>query len=173
MITVIISTNRNNSYTSKVARTYLELLKQKTEDCQLLDLAQLPKDVAFSETYGQRSEAFAETFEKTMSESDKFVFVMPEYNGGFPGILKLFIDAIPPKHLHGKKAGLIGCASGHAGALRPMDQFTNVLNYLRVDVIADKPKLSKIEDAFSPSGDMVNQRYLDQLERHSERMVSF
>ena len=29
-----------------------------------------------------------------MSQSEKFVFIVPEYNGSFPGVLKTFIDGL-------------------------------------------------------------------------------
>ena len=49
------------------------------------------------------------------------------------------------KDFNHKKAALVGVSSGHAGALRPLDQFTSVLHYLQVEVYSGKPKLSSIE----------------------------
>ena len=74
-----------------------------------------------------------------------YIFVVPDYNGGFPGVLKSFIDASDPKMWANKKAALVGVSSGRAGALRGMDQLTNVLNYLHVDVFHNKPPMSKID----------------------------
>jgi NAD(P)H-dependent FMN reductase len=172
MISIISSTNRSNSYTRRVVDTYALFLERQGVEFQVVDLSELPRDVAFGETYGARSESFSKEFESKIAASEKFVFVMPEYNGGFPGILKLFVDAIPPKLFHGKKAGLVGCASGHAGALRPVDQFTNILNYLRVDVMANKPKLSGIDKAYE-GDNMIDQMYLGKLEKHAEDIVRF
>ncbi len=45
----------------------------------------------------------------------------------------------------GKKAGLIGVASGHAGALRPLDHFTHILHHLKMEVLSSKPKLSNVD----------------------------
>jgi len=173
MITVISSTNRLGSNTYKIAKVYCEILGNQGADHQLMDLCQLPRDIAFSELYGSRSTFFQQEFTSIVEKSEKFVFVIPEYNGGFPGILKLFIDALPPKVWHDKKAGLVGLASGLNGALRPMDQFSNVLNYLKVDVISDKPKLSKIDDALDEQGNVINETYFRLLELHAEKMIGF
>lgn len=173
MISVISSTNREGSYTRKIAMIYLDLLKEYEVECQLIDLLELPKDVAFAELYGNRSDAFKSGFQDKVEKTDKFVFVLPEYNGGFPGVLKLFVDAIPPKFLHGKKAGLVGVSSGAAGALRPMDQFSNILNYLRMDVIAEKPKLSAIDKALNGEDEIVNKRYSESLKKHVQKMIDF
>ena len=166
MITVISSTNRLGSNTLKVAKAYLEILENQGAECQLMDLCGLPRDIAFSELYGQRSDSFQQNFISLVEKSEKYVFVIPEYNGGFPGILKLFIDAIPPKSWNNKKAGLVGLSNGAAGALRAMDQFSNVLNYLKVNVYHFKPKFSKIEEMLDAEGKFISPEPLELLRTH-------
>ena len=83
-----------------------------------------------------------------MLAADKFWFVFPEYNGGIPGMLKLFLDAISVRAykatFHGKKACLTGISTGRAGNLRGLDQLTNILNYLQVIVHPNKVPISSI-----------------------------
>jgi NAD(P)H-dependent FMN reductase len=171
MISIISGTNRAGSNSLKVAKAYAQILDSEGTENQILDLNTMPHTFAFSELYGERSEAFASTVEKYITSVDKFVFVIPEYNGGFPGFLKLFIDAVPPTSFHNKLAGLVGLSSGHTGALRPVDQFTNVLNYLKVDVIALKPKLSGIETLLSEEGELVDERSVFALKAHASRLL--
>lgn len=149
----------------------MEMLEAQGAEVELIDLASLPADIAFAELYGERTQKYKVDFIDKVEKAQKLVFVMAEYNGGFPGILKLFIDSLPPSVLHHKKAGLIGLSSGHTGALRPMDQFSNVLNYLQVDVISDKPKLSYIEDMIDASGNVTDARCIAELRAHAGRMV--
>jgi NAD(P)H-dependent FMN reductase len=156
-----------------VAKAYLEILGNQEAEAQLLDLADLPREIAFSECFGERTDSFQQNFIRLVEKSEKFIFIIPEYNGGFPGILKLFLDAIPPKAFHYKKAALVGISSGSAGALRPMDQFSNVLNYLKVNVLSDKPKLSAIEEALGKDGELVNELYLKRLTLQAEHFMDF
>ena len=171
MICIVSGTNRKESNTLKVANCYMDILEDQGAEVRLLDLATLPETVAFTELYGERSAGYTQEFVSAVNQATKFVFVIPEYNGGFPGILKLFIDSLPPTMLHGKKAGLIGLSSGQTGGLRPMDQFTNILNYLRVDVISNKPKLSLIEAMIDEEGKVHDQRCLGLLKEHATRMM--
>ncbi len=173
MICIVSGTNRKGSNTLKVAQCYMDILEAQGAEVVLIDLTELPENVAFAELYGERSEGYTVEFVQKVEKATKFVFVMAEYNGGFPGILKLFIDSLPPSVMHKKKAGLIGLSSGHSGALRPMDQFSNVLNYLQVDVISNKPKLSNIEKMISPDGKIHDIRCLNMLKEHAERMIKF
>lgn len=172
MISIVCGTNRKDSFSMKIVSNYKEILDSQGAEAQVIDLADLPRDIAFSEVFGERTEAYEQDFIQKVEKSSKFVFVIPEYNGGFPGVLKLFIDSVPPRFFHHKKAGLIGLSSGRAGAARAMDQFGNVLNYLQVDVIAQKPKFSGIEDAMSDDGVMEDEGYLAQMKSHAQKMIS-
>ncbi len=154
MITVISSTNRKNSETLKIAQHYYEQLSAKTaEEVLLLDLCDLPNDFLHNDMFekGQQSSALREMQEKYMIPADKFVFVMPEYNGSIPGILKLFIDACSVYKMKetfkrgDKKALLVGVASGRAGNLRGMIHMTGMLNYLNITVHPNQLPISKVE----------------------------
>lgn len=172
MITLISGTNRPNNNTRKVVSILERLYREKGVETQVLDLCTLPRDVAFSEVYGNRSDAFAEILVKYVASVDKFVFVVPEYNGGFPGIVKLFLDAAEPKMWYGKKAAIAGLSAGRSGNLRGMDHLTGVLNYLQVNVHHFKPGLSRLyaED----KGDLVLSADYDVLlNRHVELFADF
>ncbi|MFA5245106.1 MAG: NAD(P)H-dependent oxidoreductase, partial [Pedobacter sp.] len=104
MITIISATNREESNTLKLARYYQKQLKAKGFESELLSLCDLPHDLLFSDLYGKRSEAF-KIIQNKISATSKFLFIIPEYNGSFPGILKVFVDACTfPESFFGKKA---------------------------------------------------------------------
>ncbi len=171
-IAVIVGTHRPNSNSELVAHHYVEELKRLGVNYSLLALKDLPSDFLFTEMFGKRTATFESLIEKHIIPANKFVFIIPEYNGSFPGILKSFIDCVPPAHFHGKKAGLVELSSGAAGGLRPMDQFTNVLNYLKVSVLYSKPKLSGI-DKILIDGHVRDDRAVKALQEHAELMREF
>src|SRR5690606_21689357 len=88
---IISGTNRNRSNSLKVARFYQKQLEKKGAEFDILSLEDLPANIAQTDLYGNRSEDFALIQEK-ISAAKLFVFIIPEYNGSYPGILKLFID---------------------------------------------------------------------------------
>ena len=83
---------------------------------------------------------------------------MPEYNGSFPGYLKLFIDAISVHQLKesfgGKYAAQIGIASGRQGNLRGMDHFTAILNHMNCNVVPGHLPISGISAVINKEGKM-------------------
>lgn len=169
MITIIAGTNRLDSNSERIANFYNNLTPEKS---QVLCLKDLPNDFVFADTYGEGSPAFNKIVTEKIINADKFIFVIPEYNGGFPGVLKAFIDAVPPKHFHDKKAALVGLSSGHTGALRPMDQFSDILHYLKVEVLSAKPKLSGIEKLIAKDT-LVDERAIGLLNDQIERFAKF
>ena len=169
---MISSTNRAGSRTRIVAETYYHILKQKGVGTEFLSLEDLPNDFLVSNMYGSSTKDVDNIVESKIKSVDKYIFVMPEYNGGYPGILKLFIDGISPVHFYDKKAGLVGLSSGKQGNSRGMDAFTNILNYMRVNVLYKKPKLSNIETLIIDDK-LIDQASLDALHIHADEFIRF
>lgn len=173
MITIIAGTNRKNSVTSKVAKYYEKVLIKKGLDCQVLDLVNLPKDFLFSSLYGEENEEFSIITQKYIFNPTKFIVITPEYNGSFPGVMKAFIDGWDPRKVSGKWAALVGVSSGRQGNARGMDDLTNILNYLKINVIPVKPPLSQIfkllDDTGNIADDGMNDLIKMQLDLLSEK----
>jgi len=169
MTTIICGTNRENSNSAIISKVYEDLIRKQGEQVAVLYLKDLPKSFAYDEINGGKSEEFKGVVEEYVTRADRFIFIIAEYNGGFPGVLKSFMDSVAPKEFNFKKAALVGLSSGHAGASRALDQFTNVLHYLKVEVFSNKPKLSSIEALLDDN------KFNDEkaLERLNDQVVSF
>ena len=165
MITIISATNRPNSNTFKVSKKYAQLLEKQGLTCKLLTLEQVPMDIAFNEVFNKRSESFQQLLEEYIIPVQKFVIIAPEYNGSFPGILKIFLDAIHPDLNRGKKVALAGVASGRAGNLRGMDHLTGILNYLGMHVHPNKLPISSVLTLMNAEGELVEENTLKVIEK--------
>ena len=151
-IVVFSCTNRPNSNTLKVSKIYEQILKSKGVEVKVLDFSTLPHSIAFSETFGNRTESYSEIIKEYVSAYSKFIFVIPEYNGSFPGILKTFLDSMHPREWANKDACLVGIADGRAGNLRGMEHLTGILNYLKMHVYHDKLPISIINKVMDEEG---------------------
>jgi chromate reductase len=169
---IISGTNRPKSNSLKVSEAYCEELLNMGESCNLLNLEDLPRDFVFSDAYGERSEEMQRWIDDLIQPTTHFVFIVAEYNGSFPGILKAFIDCLPPSVFHYKKASLIGLSSGHSGALRAQDQLTSILNYLKVNVHYSKPKFSGIDRMLNEDG-ALNDLIIEKIKEHAMLSAAF
>lgn len=171
MISIIAGTNRKNSETLRVAKYYKKVLESRGEEGQVLSLADLPKDFLFSALYGEQNEAFNQIVEQYIFSVDKMIIVTPEYNGSFPGIMKAFIEGWNPKKVPGKWAALVGVASGRQGNSRGMDDLTNVLNYLKINVVPVKPPMSQIYNLLNSEGDIVDYQMNDLINLQLDLLI--
>lgn len=165
MITVISATNRPHSNTYKIATSYAQLLEKQDIATKFFSLERLSPDVHFIDLYGKHSEKFQQLLQEYIIPAEKFVFIVPEYNGSYPGILKLFIDAIHPDINRGKKAALVGVSSGRAGNLRGMDHLTGVLHYLGIYVHPNKLPVSSVLTLLDENGTIKDENTIKVLEK--------
>ena len=159
MITIISGTNREGAYSRIVSEIYGEIFERKGQAFQIIDLKDLPPDFIFTASYEHSGEhpVFNE-IQKQIDNSDKFVFVVPEYNGSFPGVLKAFLDGLEyPRSFKGKTAALVGLASGHIGGALALSHLTDVLHYMGVMVLPIKPRLPRISKI------LVNRKFADEI----------
>ncbi|HEV2833146.1 MAG TPA: NAD(P)H-dependent oxidoreductase [Hanamia sp.] len=147
MYTIISGTNRIGSYTERVAQQYEKILREKNIEAKIFSLKN------FDPLH--RNEAFLLTETEILIPTQKFIFIVPEYNGSYPGVLKAMIDNSDIRKVwHYKKALLTGVSTGRAGNLRGMDQLADTLHYLKMNVHYNKLPISVIDKIMDENGSL-------------------
>lgn len=178
MITIISGTNRPNSRTALVSERYSAILTAKGHDHKLLKLTELPSNLLHPNMYKEEGvgKEVIDIQEEYILGSDKLMVLIPEYNGGIPGIFKLFIDAMCARkykeNFNGKKISLTGVSAGRAGNLRGMESVTGLFNYLGAVILPQKLPISGIEGFIKDDQldkDKIDPVISDQI----DQMISF
>jgi NAD(P)H-dependent FMN reductase len=173
MITIISSTNRPGSTTLKVAQYYLDRLNERGAEAGLLSLSELPASIISSDLYGKRSAEF-EPIQQIITKTQKFLFIIPEYNGSFPGVLKVFVDACSfPESFYEKKAALVGISSGKYGNIRGVDHFTGICNYLHLHVMPLKIHIPSINKELNTEGEFFKEDTLKYTNEQIDKFIRF
>jgi len=174
MVKIIVGTNRKNAVSKTIAELYQSILLEKGVESEILELQDLPIDFIGSALYennGKNPEYNA--FVERLRKAEKYVFIVPEYNGSFPGILKTFIDGMSyPNPLKNKKSALVGLSSGIGGGGIALSHLSDIFNYLGMHVLALKPKLAQIERNMSDSL-LTNKLYIELLHQQAEMLIEF
>ena len=173
-ILIISGTNRNNSNSLQLAEYYASVLKKHGAESDILDLSSLPDDFLFSALYEKagKNPHFNE-FQQKIDNHDKLVFIVAEYNGSFPGVLKAFIDGLDfPNSLKNKKAALVGLSAGSQGGALALSHLSDILSYLGTHVHAFRPRLSSLEKNFR-DGKFINKLYADLIEEQAKSLIEF
>jgi NAD(P)H-dependent FMN reductase len=151
-IPVILGTPRQGRLSEHVARVLIERLSTRSDvatsliDVRTLNLSptdagEAIKDAAFSET---------------MRLADGLVIVAPEYNHGYPGILKHVLDTNLKEYIH-KPVGLCGVSAGAFGGTRVVESLLPVLRELGMVTIFWDVNVSAAGKAFDESGQLLDQ----------------
>ena len=166
MITIIAGTNRKDSNTKKIAQAYQKTLSDKNVTSKILGL-----DVF---NVNERNEAFLEMENEFLLDTEKMIIVMPEYNGSFPGILKLMIDNTDVKNVWpNKKILLTGVSTGRAGNLRGMEHLTGVLLYLKANVHHNRLPLSMVHTLLNADGMLTDEATINSINIQVDEFLIF
>jgi chromate reductase, NAD(P)H dehydrogenase (quinone) len=172
LIHILSSTDRSGSNAMKVAR-YVQTLLNERAETKLFSLRDYPMQDLMGGRYGNTPES-VEEYNSEFLNADGFLFVIPEYNGGFPGILKHFFDYLPfPDALEKKPVSLIGEAMGAFGALRPVEQFEQLLKYRKAYIYPERMFIQRVHKSFNPEKGMIDEKSQDLLESQLRNFPSF
>jgi chromate reductase, NAD(P)H dehydrogenase (quinone) len=173
MITIISGTNRPGSNTRKVVAHLEATYKSLGVKTHLLDLAELPPEIFSPASYEAKPVAFKK-FSDAILAADGLVIVTPEYNGGFPGVLKYFIDMLPfPESFEHRPVCFVGLAAGIWGALRPVEQLQTIFGYRNAHVFPERVFMPGIGKSLNEAGQFVNADLEKRLGNQAEGFVRF
>lgn len=173
-VLVVSGTNRPGAMTRKVANYYQNVLQSMGSESEILDLADLDADFITTALYHNtgKDDRFNE-FVAQIARYDKFVFLLPEYNGSYPGVLKTFIDGLPyPNALTHKKAALVGLSANQHGAGLALSHLNDVFSYLGMNSLALRVKLGQIKTHFI-DGRFTNDLYRELLDMQAKQLLDF
>jgi chromate reductase, NAD(P)H dehydrogenase (quinone) len=172
VIHILSATDRPDSNALKVSGYIEPFLSEKTET-KLFSLKDFPLKDVHGGRYGNPPESVKQ-YNDDFLKADGFLFVIPEYNGGFPGILKLFFDYLPfPNALEMKPVSLIGEAAGAFGGLRAVEQFEQLLKYRKAVIYPERMFIQRVNDSFDEEEGMESERHQQLLENQLRRFPEF
>lgn len=166
MYLIISGTNRIGSNTLKVAKEYQRLLKERSVSAVLFSLEEL--------NLLTRNADFEKVENELITPIHNYIFISPEYNGSFPGALKLLFDNGKSHAIwwH-KKALLTGVSTGRAGNLRGMDHLASVLNYLKVMVHHNRLPISSVDKLMDEHGHFKDEGTLKAINQQLDEFIKW
>ncbi|MFN9545696.1 MAG: NADPH-dependent FMN reductase [Cyanobacteriota bacterium] len=173
MIEIISGSNRANSNSLRVAQVLLEAYRQLGVEAGLLNLQELPAELLDPGAYALKPQAFGLLQERVLA-SKGLHLVTPEYNGSFPGVLKLFIDMLTfPESFEGKPVAYVGVAAGQWGGLRSVEQLQMIFGYRNAYSYPRRVFISGVHNKFTEAGTFHDEELLARLEIQAAGFLEF
>ena len=105
-----------------------------------------------------------------MISADGIVIVAPEYNHGYPGVLKSILDVLLKEYIH-KAVGLVGVSAGPWGGTRVIEAMVPVVRELGLAVTFTDLNFASVQDQFDDKDNIKDattynkraQAFLDEL----------
>lgn len=170
---IISGTDRPNSNALRISKYLQSKYQQEGANAHIVDLQEFPITKVAGGKYREDLPE-VESFIKPAVDADGLVMVCPEYNGSYPGILKLFIDYLPfPKSLDKKPVALVGEANGSFGALRAVEHLQQVIGYRNAHVFPERVFIPRVKHNFDDTHGIKDDFQQELLESQIQNFVPY
>ncbi len=144
---------------------HAETAKRQGVETELVDVASLPIPV---DDAGETAKDPA--FSEAMNRADALVIVAPEYNHGYPGLLKHVLDTNLEEYIH-KAAGIVGVSAGVFGGARVIQNLIPVLRELGLVSIFWDVNFTTVQTRFDDSGKLLDESFLPRIEKFLDELL--
>jgi len=158
-IPIVLGTARHERQSEKVASfLFGELKRSDGVESEIIDV----KDFLSRETVpAWVANSNVEYWRESAKRADGFIFVVPEYNHGYPGEFKILLDALYEEYAH-KPVGVAAVSSGYFGGARAVENLLPVLVTLSMYPLKQGLYFPNITELFGENGEMKDTTYKKQ-----------
>ena len=159
-IPVVLGSIRRNRESLKVARFVITILENTPGVAtELLDLKELSLPM-MEERLRFRDDPppSVASFSDKMNRADAILIITPEYNSGYPGVLKNALDYLKEEYRR-KAFGIITISSAWSGGLFCLAALRQVVLHLGGVPIPATLPVPKVQEIFDSEGKLLNHQF--------------
>ena len=165
-IPLILGTAREGRQSENVARFVFEQTKKRADvETELIDVRELPMKL---DDAGEQMKD--PKFSAAIERCDGLIIVTPEYNHGYPGLLKHALDMNLKEYIH-KAVGICGVSAGPFGGARVIEGLLPVMRELGLVAIFEDVNFGNIAKIFDDQGNLLDQNYVRRLDKFLNELV--
>jgi NAD(P)H-dependent FMN reductase len=153
---ILLGTNREGRQSEKVARWLFGKMNERKEiETKFFDVRDfdLPHD-----DYGTAIGKNFPEWREAISKADGLVIVVPEYNHGYPGILKSVLDLLLKEYIH-KAVGLVGVSASSWGGTRVIEACVPMVRELGLAATFSDLNFPQVQNKFDENGRLLDETF--------------
>ena len=165
-VPVILGTPRQGRFSEYVARfVFGEVAKREGVETELIDIRQihLPASDAGEAIKDPR-------FSESVMRADALIIVAPEYNHGYPGMLKHVLDSNLKEYIH-KAVGICGVSAGPFGGTRVIENMLPIMRELGLVTIFWDGNFSSVQRVFDETGVLLDSSYVRRIDKFLKELI--
>ena len=165
-IPVVLGTARKSRKSEQVANLVMRLVSQRdASQSELVDVKDHIQEAVTVPPWGEGgTETNATKWKEIVDRADALVLVVPEYNHGYPGELKLLLDSLHSEY-KGMPVGIVGVSSGILGGARVIDHIKPVLIEMYLHPIHTSVNFMSVGKAFNEDGTLANEKVSEYISK--------
>jgi NAD(P)H-dependent FMN reductase len=159
-IPVILASTRRGRMSPRVAAFVIERLRATGRaEPQLIDLAELNLPI-MEERLRMRDDPPPRLteFAAAIGNADGLLVVTPEYNNGYPGVLKNALDYLLPEYKR-KPVGIVTVSSGDFGGVNCLAMLRHIFLHMGAVPVPARLPIQRVQASFGEDGTPVDQAY--------------
>ncbi|HEU5246937.1 MAG TPA: NADPH-dependent FMN reductase [Candidatus Udaeobacter sp.] len=165
-IPIILGTARQGRRSERAARFVFEQTKKRPDiETELIDVCKLPMKL---DDAGEQMKD--PKFSATIERCDGLIIVTPEYNHGYPGLLKHALDMNLEEYIH-KAVGICGVSAGAFGGARVIEALLPVMRELGLVTIFWDVNFGNVQKLFDEQGKLLDQSYVRRLDKFLNELI--
>ncbi|HEX8734725.1 MAG TPA: NADPH-dependent FMN reductase [Pyrinomonadaceae bacterium] len=165
---VLLGTNRQGRQSEHAARWIFEKMREREEiETELFDTRDfhLPDD-----HYGTEiAERFPE-WRDAIIRADGLVIVTPEYNHGYPGILKAVLDLLLKEYIH-KAVAFVGVSAQVWGGVRVIEACVPMVRELGLTPTFTDLNFPRAHTLFDKEGNLLDEAYNNRARAFLDELI--
>jgi len=166
VIPVILGTARQGRQSENVARFVFQQTRKRADvETELIDVRELPMRL---DDAGEEMKDAA--FSATIDRCDGIILIVPEYNHGYPGLLKHALDMNLKEYIH-KAVGICGVSAGPFGGARVIEALLPVMRELGLVTIFEDVNFGKVGTLFDEHGNLLDQGYVRRVDKFLDELI--
>lgn len=165
-IPVILGTARQGRRSEHAAKFVVgQTQKRAGVETSLIDVRELPLR---PDDAGEQIKI--PEFSETVRRADALILVVPEYNHGYPGLLKHALDTNLEEYVH-KAVGICGVSAGPFGGSRVIEHLLPVMRELGLVTIFTDVNFSNVGKLFGENGELLNDSFVRRVDAFLDELI--
>lgn len=171
-ITIVLGTARKERKSERVFTVLGEAFRRQEQ--ATVEMVDVRDHVTIPETIPNWGVGGADEvptkWKDIVAETDSFVFVLPEYNHGYPGEWKLLVDSLFAEYA-GKKAYIVGVSGGSFSGVRVSDHVKPILVELNFNVQKTGLYVGSVTDTISEDGEVADEKFSKRVRKFVDEVA--
>src|SRR5947207_14944554 len=165
-IPVVLGTARKGRRSESAAHFVFEETKKRAGvEAEFVDIARIPMRL---DDAGEQMKDPA--FSNLVTRADGLILVVPEYNHGYPGLLKHALDMNLKEYIH-KAVGICGVSAGSFGGARMIEALLPVMRELGLVTIFNDVNFGPVSKIFGEDGKLLDEKFVRRTAEFLDELI--